>query len=1103
MFIADFHIHSKYSRATSKECVPEGLELWARRKGLDLIGTGDFTHPAWRGELAEKLVPAEEGLYTLKDAYRIPEDLAGGDRRPRFIVSGEISSIYKKNGKVRKVHNLILLPGIEQAEALSRRLELIGNLHSDGRPILGLDSKDLLEITLDVCPDAIFIPAHIWTPHFSLFGAYSGFDSIEECFGDLTGHIHALETGLSSDPPMNWRLSALDRFTLISNSDAHSPGNLAREANVFSAPLSYPDISRALQERNADGFSGTIEFFPEEGKYHYDGHRNCRVCLMPSDTEAASGICPVCGGKITVGVLHRVEALADRGEGFVPPSAKPFESLVPLHEVIAASTGVGTSSVRVKEKYGKLLHSLGPELFILREASLDDIKRKAGPLIAEGICRLRRGQVEIEPGYDGKYGKIKILDENEIGLLAGQLCLFPENKKKEPAKSQNSPEQKEPATASPVSTDACAQDAGADKAKTTAGDLAYGLNPEQQEAVCASERAVAVSAGPGTGKTRTLVSRIIYLVEKRGVRPSQITAVTFTNKAAGEMRGRLEKHFGRAVKTMTIGTFHSICLRLLSARDGAEHTAVIDEPDALSLIEEILKGLGLKNAPRDVLREISLMKNGALPAGKASGVPEGVYDLYCRQLEQYGVLDYDDILLKVLGRFESASADGVDEKRLRNAFSHLLVDEFQDINDLQYRLIREWSRNSQSVFVIGDPDQSIYGFRGSDSRYFDQFQEDFSPVRKIRLSDNYRSTPEIVRCAGAVISKQAAGMHAHSLEAKRESGAKVRLLNAADAFSEAITVAKEINRLVGGVDMLDASSRRKGSAAGRQWGFSDIAVLYRTNRQSALLEQCLLKEGIAYTVAGRDVFLSDREVRKTIAFFRFLLNPGDLLSLKTCLKAFGGVRAELLPRLLGTYAAAPGSMSSLAEAFQSPGLPEAGLKSLLELFCRYEPHVRREKPSKLIEAFMSDNAMSGNRSMELLLHTAVMYGRLDSLLQSLALGNEQDVVRSGGKSYSPNAVSLMTLHAAKGLEFPVVFLCGLNEGTLPYKNRLGSSDPEEERRLFYVGITRARDELVLLKSGTPSPFLTDIPEASVMREEAFARRQVPEQLQQLSLFDPS
>ena len=309
MRIADLHIHSRYSRATSRDCVPAALDFWARRKGIHLVGTGDFTHPAWRAELAEQLAPAEEGLYTLKEEAVRPGALSV-EEAPRFVVSGEISTIYKKNGAVRKVHSLIVLPDLERAEVLSRRLEAIGNLHSDGRPILGLDCRDLLEITLEAAPDAIFIPAHIWTPHFSLFGAFSGFDTIEECFEDLTPHIHALETGLSSDPPMNWRCSALDRFHLVSNSDAHSPSKLGREANLLEIPCSYAALEKAL--RTGRGLKGTVEFFPEEGKYHYDGHRNCKQCLSPQEAEAVGGVCPVCGKRLTTGVLHRVEQLADR-----------------------------------------------------------------------------------------------------------------------------------------------------------------------------------------------------------------------------------------------------------------------------------------------------------------------------------------------------------------------------------------------------------------------------------------------------------------------------------------------------------------------------------------------------------------------------------------------------------------------------------------------------------------------------------------------------------------------------------------------------------------------------------------------------------------------
>ena len=393
MYIADLHIHSKYSRATSGECVPEHLDLWARRKGIGLLGTGDFTHPAWRQELRDKLVPAEEGLYTLREGLHV--EGAAGTERPRFVVTGEISSIYKKDGRVRKVHNLILLPGLEAAEALSKKLEAIGNIHSDGRPILGLDSRDLLEITMETCPEAVFIPAHIWTPHFSLFGAFSGFDTIEACFGDMTPHIHAVETGLSSDPPMNWRLSALDRYALVSNSDAHSPSKLGREANLLEIEPSYPALAAALRGRGAPGFRGTVEFFPEEGKYHLDGHRNCGVCLTPAETEERDGLCPVCGRKLTIGVEHRVEALADRPAGFRPESARPFERLAPLPEVIATSTGISAGSKKTSELYENMLHALGTEFSILREIPVEDIRQTAGPCVAEGLRRLRLGMEKL------------------------------------------------------------------------------------------------------------------------------------------------------------------------------------------------------------------------------------------------------------------------------------------------------------------------------------------------------------------------------------------------------------------------------------------------------------------------------------------------------------------------------------------------------------------------------------------------------------------------------------------------------------------------------------------------------------------------------------
>lgn len=407
MYYADLHIHSHYSRATSRDCDLPHLELWGRRKGIALLGTGDFTHPAWRQELKEQLVPAEEGLYQLKESLRLPCQVAGEQIAPRFLVTGEISSIYKQGGKTRKVHNVILLPSLEAAEKLSARLELVGNLRSDGRPILGISSHDLLALTLDTCPQAMMIPAHIWTPHFSLFGAFSGFDSLKDCFGDLSSYIRAVETGLSSDPPMNGRVPQLDRLQLVSHSDAHSPQKLGREANVLETELSYPAVKRALE--TGEGLWGTVEFFPEEGKYHLDGHRNCGICLTPEETRKFHGICPACGKKLTIGVAHRVEELAGRPQGELRSRAKPYVSLVPLPQVIAACVGRGEQTKTVQGLYENLLSQLGAEFTLLRETNISEISRVAGDAVGEGVRCLREGKVAWNPGFDGEYGTLRFL----------------------------------------------------------------------------------------------------------------------------------------------------------------------------------------------------------------------------------------------------------------------------------------------------------------------------------------------------------------------------------------------------------------------------------------------------------------------------------------------------------------------------------------------------------------------------------------------------------------------------------------------------------------------------------------------------------------------
>jgi len=404
--IADLHIHSRHSRATSRDMNIPTIALWARRKGIDLVGTGDFTHPAHFASIEEKLVPAEEGLF-------VPAGARDPDSATRFMLTCEVSNIYKQGDKTRKIHTLIFTPTIEAARRINSTLDRLGNIHSDGRPIFGFPVTDLVKVVLDADPDSMIVPAHAWTPWFSIFGSRSGFDSIEECFGDQAVHIHAIETGLSSNPQMNWRIEALDAITLLSNSDAHSPAKLGREANVFDCAMSYYEIMDVIKTRDAGRFLYTIEFYPEEGKYHADGHRNCGVVLTPDQTREAGGVCPVCGGGLTVGVLSRVEELASRPAGFVPEGAVPARHLVPLVEILAEVMGVGAGSVKVTREYNRLVNEAASEFAILLDLTEGELHALGGERLAEAVMKVRGGLLSISPGFDGEFGKIKIFGRAE------------------------------------------------------------------------------------------------------------------------------------------------------------------------------------------------------------------------------------------------------------------------------------------------------------------------------------------------------------------------------------------------------------------------------------------------------------------------------------------------------------------------------------------------------------------------------------------------------------------------------------------------------------------------------------------------------------------
>jgi len=408
MFIADFHIHSRYSRATSREMNVETITKWAKIKGIELVGTGDFTHYQWLSELEAYLTPSTEGIYHYKGV--------------KFILTSEISCIFSEAGRVRKIHIMVFAPSFSVVRKINRELSRIGNLDSDGRPILGLAARQLVKIIMEISDRCFIVPAHIWTPHFSMFGANSGFDSIDECFGDQKRHIYTLETGLSSDPKMNWMLSVLDDYTLISNSDAHNPQNIGREANIFNTEIDYNEITTVLKNKDKKKFLGTIEFFPQEGKYHYDGHRNCDVVLSPSDTRRLNGICPKCRKRLTIGVLNRVYQLADREFGYTPSNSIPFKSMVPLREIIGESVGKTPICKEVEKIYNCLIENFGSELNVLINTSIGEIMR-LHPRVAEGIDNVRQGRVVPEPGYDGVYGKIRLFKELREEIPA-QMSLF-------------------------------------------------------------------------------------------------------------------------------------------------------------------------------------------------------------------------------------------------------------------------------------------------------------------------------------------------------------------------------------------------------------------------------------------------------------------------------------------------------------------------------------------------------------------------------------------------------------------------------------------------------------------------------------------------------
>ncbi len=721
-YIADLHLHSHYSRATSKDLNLETLYQWARIKGINIVGTGDFTHPLWFKELKEKLEPDGTGLFRLKNPPK--EDVPGftcADIDVRFCLTSEISSIYKHGDKVRKNHNCVYAPDFETVARINAKLGQIGNLSADGRPILGLPSRNLLEIVLETSDDAHLIPAHIWTPWFSMFGSRSGYNSVQECFSDLSAHIFALETGLSSDPEMNWRLSMLDKYTLVSNSDAHSPQKLGREANLFDTERSYYALFDALKTKK--GFLGTYEFFPEEGKYHMDGHRKCDVCFEPEESIRHKNLCPKCGQPLTIGVLHRVTELSDRKQPQRPVGAPDFHYIIPLPEILSEIKGVSPSSKAVNQTFRQVISSFGNEFTLLKQAPVEDIKQKAGTVVAEAIKRMREQEVNPQGGYDGEYGVIKIFKEGELAQLAGQMFFFDTVDKTTKRKSKDREMEKKA-----VLVD-------------TEENQPAVLNEEQQ-AACEAEGVVLVTAGPGTGKTKTLISWIGHCIQQRNAKPSEVLTVTFTNKAADEMKERLAIVLEDQSRGITLGTFHSICFTLLQER----YENLNKVYDAQS--REVILGMLFPEKEEKEIKKLSARLEEYFESNQTeSETPlANIAATYRDFTLQHNGVDLADIIGMVvrLWKTEPEWLQACHER-----YHYIAVDELQDINPLQYEFLKLLAKD-KTVFAIGDPDQSIYGFRGSDVQLFFQFSEDFG-AKGITLQKNYRSVCCIVEAASAVI----------------------------------------------------------------------------------------------------------------------------------------------------------------------------------------------------------------------------------------------------------------------------------------------------------------------------------------------------------------
>jgi len=891
---------------------------------------------------------------------------------------------------------------------------------------------------------------------------------------------------------MNWAVSKLDRYTLVSNSDAHSAPNIGREANLFDCEMSYKAIMNALRHGQKEGFLGTLEFFPQEGKYHYDGHRKCDVCLSPEESKKYNGICPKCGKPLTLGVMYRVIELADHKIGRKPPTALPYKSILSLDKILSEIIGTGSTSNKIQREYRKLLSLLGPELSILLDLPLESIQKCSSTPLAEAIKRVRNSKIHTSPGFDGQYGSIRVFTEKELNDYSGQATLFslPEKEYKTLAKKE--------AKVSSV------QESNDAKLNFQPPQQKYQhrekLNEAQQEAVESPFGPLLVVAGPGTGKTRTLVERIVYLIREKSVSPQTILAVTFSNRAAREMAERIETLLSekKVQKRPEITTFHKLGLKIiienLDQFGLKKQPVVLSENDMIRIFSYVVKQrensenmLDPASIEKYVITFIENSKDNIAD-------PEHIYEQigdtfrhYADYKREQGVIDFIDLLILPLSLLTN------DQKLLtqyREEWQHIFVDEYQDVNALQYQLLRLLAPPDKDLFVIGDPDQAIYGFRGADVHYFTRFKDDYPDAHIVTLTRSYRSTDTILKVSGRMISHYALA-NKQKLWSNISGSPRIDINRLPTENSEAENVLKIIEKLIGGSSYFAVDTGRSGDGDASDISFRDIAVLYRVHSLGDPIVKALARSGIPIQRTARASILDNKEIRAALACLKFAEEPFSIFHIENIFR-------------LGIPDLPKGSASRFIEIIRSnfsnnenifDGLKKWGKLSRTESQAIGRFQVNIESVTSSLQCKDMQKALKyaalamGIKNEEFqqpywrfLRERAISSSNLSEFFTTINLDKDTDF-------YDPRieGVTLMTLHASKGLEWKVVFIVGCEEGLIPYNESNKKANLDEERRLFYVGMTRAKQYLFIsyaesrmihgkIVKHQPSSFLNDIPQ---------------------------